>query len=327
MKTRTRTTTTKPIKRKPKNKSSDYQNNDQASDEPDSDHLDSESEFEQNHNQKRSKTSASKSTKAQLDSSQVVSAGIIAPSTMNFLKELAIPENNDRDWLAANDKNYRISLKNWNSFVEYLSPKMIQLDWTLPVLPAKDLVHRIYRDVRFSNDKTPYKTNFSAGFSRTGKKGPWAGYYIHIKPGDRSVIAGGVWNPEKQELTAIRKAILQDSSQLRNVINNPEFVSMFGPPEIGKGKDTRQSIFGHDDALKNCPKMDGVDKSHPDIDLLKLKSMATVRYFPDALVLSDRFVDEIEKTVKVLSPLIQCLNEMIMPQSDDEDESSSSSSL
>ncbi|KAH9810531.1 hypothetical protein DFH28DRAFT_1085501 [Melampsora americana] len=252
-------------------------------------------------------------------SSKNIPPGMIGKSTMNFLSDLSIPENNDREWLSINDQIYRLALKNWNEFVTFLAPKLIECDWTLPVLPSKDLVHRIYRDVRFSNDKTPYKTNLSVGFSRTGKKGPWASYYIHIKPGDGSLIAGGIWNPDKSQLTTIRNAILSNSNPLRRVINDPDFIKMFGSHETVEGKSKRSSIFGHDDELKNCPKMDNVTQSHPDIDLLKLKTVAAVRYFSDELVLSDRFVEEIQKSVKTLSPLIMCLNEMLMPEDLDVD--------
>lgn len=204
--------------------------------------------------------------------------------------------------------------------MDCLVPKLIECDWTIPKLPSKDLIHRLHRDVRFSNDKTPYKKYFSAGFSRTGKKGPWAGYYVHIQPGDKSVVIGGIWSPEKNELATIRNAIIRNSKPLRDVITDQEFVQMFGKPGQGKGQSKQQSIFGHEDELKNCPKINGIDKSHPDIDLLKLRTIAAIRHLPDELVLSDKFIDEIVKSIKVLSPLVQCINEMILPQSDDGEE-------
>ncbi|POW08751.1 hypothetical protein PSTT_07274 [Puccinia striiformis] len=121
-----------------------------------------------------------------------------------------------------------------------------------------------------------------------------------------------------RRLATIRNAIMRNPRPLRDVINNEEFIEMFGKP-LGKSG-TRSSIFGHKDELKNCPKINGVDKTHPDVDLLKLKSIAATKPFTDKVVMSSSFVDEIIKAVKVLSPLVQCINEMILPQSDDEEE-------
>jgi len=147
-------------------------------------------------------------------------------------------------------------------------PKASEVDWQLPHLPTKDLMHRIYRDVRFSKDKTPYKTNLSFSHSRTGRKGPFAFYYFHISPGGRSLLAAGCWQPGTNELKAIRQAILDDPQPLRDVLAEKEFVKLYGKPEPKKDG-TRTSIFGMSDQLKNAPKLPGVDKSHKDIDLLK----------------------------------------------------------
>ena len=131
--------------------------------------------------------------------------------------------------------------------------------------------HRIYRDVRFSSDKTPYKKNFSLSTSRGGRKGVWAGYYLQISPNANSMIASGVWQPGKNELQTIRHHLLTEPARFRRVIGHQDFVRLFGPPKPHpKGK--RQNVFGHDDALKVAPK--GVEKGHKDIDLLKLRSVA-----------------------------------------------------
>ncbi|MBW0479680.1 hypothetical protein O181_019395 [Austropuccinia psidii MF-1] len=283
----------------------------------DSDHLDSDLEEQAQPSKKKIKKLQGTLVKKIADGpteDQMPPPGLIASFTMDFLNNLTKPECNDREWLNLNDKTYRKALQNWKDFVDYLVPKLMECDWTLPKLPSKDLVHRLHRDVRFSNDKTPYKKYFSAGFSRTGKKGPWAGYYLHIQPGDRSLLAGGIWTPEKNELATIRSSILRSSKPLRDVINDEKFIKMFGKPEEGKGKNKRQSIFGHEDSLKNCPKLNGVDTSHPDISLLKLKTIGAEKYFSDELVLSSGFVDEVVKTFKILTPLIQCLNNMILPE-------------
>lgn len=163
---------------------------------------------------------------------------------MEFLKGLGA--NNEREWFWDHEPLYRHALVNWNTFVTALVPRSTESDWTLPHLPYKDLVHRIARDVRFSKSKIPYKTNLSVSLSRTGRKGPWAGYYMHIQPGDRSMIAGGSWSADSVELTAIRQAILADPKPLRDAISEPEFVKLFGEP-VHKGAGVRNSIFGQED--------------------------------------------------------------------------------
>ena len=114
----------------------------------------------------------------------------VHPNTLLFLGDLRA--NNDREWLKMHDADYRASQKDWNGFVESLTEKIIEKDETIPELPPKDLVFRIYRDVRFSPDPTPYKTHFSAAWSRTGRKGPYAGYYMQIQP-KGSFVGAGVW--------------------------------------------------------------------------------------------------------------------------------------
>ncbi|KAF1991583.1 hypothetical protein K402DRAFT_128393 [Aulographum hederae CBS 113979] len=109
----------------------------------------------------------------------------IHPNTVLFLKDLAA--NNNRPWLKLHDADYRTSLNDSNSFFEQLTAKIIEKDETVPELPVKDIIFRIYRDVRFSSDPTPYKTHFSAAWSRTGRKGPYAGYYVQISP-TRSLV-------------------------------------------------------------------------------------------------------------------------------------------
>ena len=135
------------------------------------------------------------------------------------------------------------------------------------------LQHRIYRDVRFSSDKTPYKKSFSLSTSRGGRKGIWAGYYLAISPNAQSLIACGVWQPGKNELLTIRHHLLSEPRRFRETIEQSDFVRMFGPAKPHP-KGRRQNVFGHEDALKVAPK--GIEKGHKDIDLLKLRSIAVV---------------------------------------------------
>ncbi|KAG6888702.1 hypothetical protein C0995_006493 [Termitomyces sp. Mi166 len=152
---------------------------------------------------------------------------------------------------------YRQAENEWKAFVEAVTDQITEADPQVPPLPPKDLIHRIYRDIRFSNDKTPYKNHFSAGFSRSGRKGIWAG----LQPGGESIVAAGSWCPARNELMNIRTNLRRQAGadRLREVISAPEFVAYFGEPQPSKDG-SRQSIFGREDELKVAPK--GIDKNH-----------------------------------------------------------------
>ncbi|EXJ62944.1 hypothetical protein A1O7_03388 [Cladophialophora yegresii CBS 114405] len=146
--------------------------------------------------------------------------GTIHPNTMAFLKDLKA--NNDREWLKMHDPDYRQSWKDWESFVEALTEKITAIDETIPELPPKDLVFRIYRDIRFSSDPTPYKPHFSAAWSRTGRKGPYACYYVQVQPGGRSFVGSGLWMPDAQPLALLRQNIDRRPKKLRQILTEPQ---------------------------------------------------------------------------------------------------------
>lgn len=220
-----------------------------------------------------------------------VAKGELSPNVLTFLQDLQA--NNDREWFAQHDAVYRYCWNNFGEFAEaVLNDIMEKVDDTVPWLPTKDLVYRIYRDVRFSNDKTPYKTNLMASFSRGGRKGPFAGYHVLIKPGGRSFFAAGRWQPEREDLATIRQHILDDTPEakaLKAAVRDPDFVKWFGPPKgevttkpkaKNKSKSSsepqRCNLWGGDDELKVAPKIPGVDKTHKDIDWLKLRSFCVI---------------------------------------------------
>ncbi|KAG9041937.1 hypothetical protein FS837_011561 [Tulasnella sp. UAMH 9824] len=213
------------------------------------------------------------------------------------------------------------SKQEWVDFVDKMVEKVsTDVDEEVPPLPAKDVIHRIYRDVRFSNDKTPYKTNFSASFSRSGRKGIFAHYHVAsaVASGGRSLVAAGLWCPGKNELATFRSHILRDSTPLRNVLSEKEFVKFFGPPKK-HAKGERQSVFGHEDELKVAPK--GIDKNHKDIDLLKVRSPAVIHRFLDSEVLDPDFIDKLCGVMRVMQPFVHLLNEMVtVPPEDASDD-------
>lgn len=150
-------------------------------------------------------------------------------------------------------------------------------DETIPEdLPASDLVFRIYRDVRFSKDQTPYKAHFSAAWSRTGRKGPYAGYYVHLEPGGKCFVGGGLWHPERDALQRLRLSIDQHPERWRSLLLRDEIVRVFypGPAEAARKKEASKSRkqssdtqlvleaarkafadMNKEDALKKCPKV------------------------------------------------------------------------
>lgn len=201
-----------------------------------------------------------------------VPAGQISRNTMKFLVNLQNPSRNDRSWFRLHEPAFRLAEKEFKAFVETILPKFRVMDPQLPMLPSKDLIHRIYRDMRFSNDKTPYKQHFSFGVSRGGRKGIWAGYFVSIQPGNKSVFAGGVWGPDRSELSAIREMIMTDAGALKAIIQDPEFIKWFGPYD--PHAEGRTNVFGHSDQLRTTPQC--APKTHPEIALLKLKSVAAV---------------------------------------------------
>ncbi|RXW21897.1 hypothetical protein EST38_g3980 [Candolleomyces aberdarensis] len=238
----------------------------------------------------------------------LVPPGRISQNTMNFLNHLKDPACNDREWFRLHEPVYRVAEKEWKDFVETFTDDLSEVDPQIPPLPPKDVIHRIYRDVRFSNDKTPYKKGFSASFSRSGRKGIFAHYHIAVKPGNESIIAAGLWCPGRAELANLRTNLQRNSKPFRRVISSPEFVKFFGKAQPHP-KGERQNIFGFEDELKVAPK--GVPKDHKDIDLLKCRTFAVVHRFTDKEVLDSNFRQTLASVARVVQPFIHILNDLV----------------
>ncbi|KAI8719982.1 hypothetical protein NCS52_00442200 [Fusarium sp. LHS14.1] len=243
----------------------------------------------------------------------------IHPNSLLFLKDLK--ENNNRAWLKAHDGEFRRAFKDWETFVERTTSSVISIDDTIPDLPTKDIMFRIYRDLRFSLDKNPYKAHFSAAWSRTGRKGTYAHYYIHCEPG-ASFIAGGIFAPNAHQLQSIRSSIDERPRRWRRVLNeNSLRQSFMSGIKAGSGEEEALKYFAHENkqsALKTRPK--GFISDHRDIELLKLRKFTLSKRIQDDLLLAD---DTQEKVTDILRPLvgfITFLNSIVMP---DEDSSSS----
>ncbi|OJJ38187.1 hypothetical protein ASPWEDRAFT_35776 [Aspergillus wentii DTO 134E9] len=243
------------------------------------------------------------------------------PNTMLFLKDLA--ENNERQWFKAHDPDYRAAKKDWETFVESLTEKIIEKDGTIPELPAKDLVFRIHRDTRFSKNPTPYKTHLSAAWSRTGKKGPYAFYYVHMQPGS-CFVGSGIWQPEPNQLALLREEIDQNSHHLKAVLRRPELRH-----EIFKGisddEDKAVECFfdqNKETALKTKPKGYNVDNEN--IQLLRLRNFTIGRPLADAELMSPNAQEKIATLIGIMEPFVTYLNSVVMPDPADQDPSSDS---
>ncbi|KAJ6511440.1 hypothetical protein C8R47DRAFT_1095106 [Mycena vitilis] len=222
----------------------------------------------------------------------LVPAGQISKNTLDFLTQLKDPKCNDREWCASAE---------WKDFIEVFTDLLVEVDDQIPPLPPK---------TRFSADKTPYKTGFSASFSRSGRKGVFA----FFKPGNQSIFAAGAWCPNKNELDTIRSNIQRDPSRLRRIISEPAFKEKFGEPKPG----ARRSIFGRDDELKVAPK--GIPKTHEDIDLLKCRSLCVSHHLTDAQVLSPEFKNTLSEMAALVMPFVRCVNDMMTVPPDAEEE-------
>ena len=217
---------------------------------------------------------------------------IIKTSTLRFLSDLK--RNNDKEWFNLNRNRYEDAKRNFESFIQAVIDEIAAFDPIIKGLEAKSCIFRINRDIRFSNDKSVYKTNFGAFIVKGGKKNgdKFAGYYIHAEPGE-NMIAGGAYIPPSPWLSAIREKIDDEGDRLMRIISSCEFKRYFGELEGEK--------------LKSAPK--GYGKDHPYIELLKLKSFLGVHMISDREMTGENIFPEIIGAARALKPLNDFLND------------------
>jgi len=216
-------------------------------------------------------------------------SAIISSKTFEFLKKLA--KNNNREWFNENKNLYTESQENIIIFLEDLIKEMADFDEELAKIDAKKSLFRIYRDTRFSKDKSPYKTNFGAslGMGRGSQKG---GYYLHIEPG-KSFLAGGIYMPESSVLKQVRKEISLYGDDFLSIINNKDFKKHF--PELNQ-----------DDKLVKVPQ--GFEKEDPMAEYLKLKNFIVIYHLKDEEVLDKNVIKNLTRIFKLMKPLNDFLN-------------------
>ena len=211
---------------------------------------------------------------------------MIESHTLDFLKELV--ENNNREWFQANKDRYDKARENVIELAAAVIGKLHKVDPTVSAdLDPKKCVMRIYRDIRFSKNKTPYKNNFGISLPTLGSKLGGVEYYLQIQPG-KSFIAGGYWMPEAEHLKAIRQEIDYNAADLKKVIDDAAFVSLFGE-------------FRKQDQLKTTTK--GYDADNENIDLLRLKSFIVVHQLKDKEITGAKAADEIVDMCSRIYPL------------------------
>jgi uncharacterized protein (TIGR02453 family) len=217
---------------------------------------------------------------------------MLQPATIKFLQNLKL--NNHKDWFDINRKVYETAKADYLQFVSEVLKGLVKNDDTLALLQPKDCTFRINRDVRFSKNKAPYKTNMGAGFSKGGKKMQLAGYYFHCEPG-ASFIAGGVWMPMAPELKKVRQEIDYSYEEFNKLVTIKKFVTQFGSLEHG------ESVV-----LKRAPK--GYEEENPAINYLKLKSFIASKAISDADLASNNLVKIVVDVCAGLQPLVHFIN-------------------
>ena len=211
----------------------------------------------------------------------------IEKSTLKFLKDLA--KNNDRVWFKANKDEYDVALANMKGLIESIEAELNKVD-----VIEKKKVFRIYRDVRFSKDKTPYKDHLGGSFTRAtaARRG---GYFLGIQPGNKSIIAGGFWNPESTDIKRVREELALDPSEFRKIINAKKFKDLFGQLE--------------GQSLKNIPR--GFDKESPAGDLLRMKQYLCYRPVSDKEIIEPDFLKKVVDTYKGMLPFFDFMSSVL----------------
>src|SRR5688572_7833283 len=182
---------------------------------------------------------------------------MLQPSTVKFLRDLS--KNNNKNWFENNRDKYEDAKSDFETFVQTLIDQHGRKDENIRDLVAKKCTFRINRDIRFSKDKTPYKTNMGGSLDRGGKKSIYAGYYVHLEPGGKSFVGGGLWMPMPEETKKVRQEIDYCLDEFKSIVESKKFKTIFGG--LYKGEDA---------SLKKVPQ--GFDAENPAAPYLKLKS-------------------------------------------------------
>jgi len=215
---------------------------------------------------------------------------MINPAVFKFLKELKV--NNHKEWFDANRSSYNDLRKEFEEFINVVIGEIALFDSEAAKTTAKASIFRINRDIRFSNDKLPYKTNFGAFIAQGGRKGMNAGYYIHIEPGE-CFLAGGIYMPSGPMLKAIRTEIYENMEEFEQIVSAPAFLKHFGKEMWGE-------------KLKTAPK--GFPKDFIKIEYLKYKHYTLFKKEPDNIYVKPSFINEVREVFLEMRQFNKFLN-------------------
>lgn len=210
--------------------------------------------------------------------------------TVTFLTQLA--DNNNKTWFDDHRETYATAKQDFEDTINKLLEELSVLEPALREQKAKDCVFRIFRDVRFSKDKTPYKAHFGAYLSKGGRKYEGAGYYVHIEPGGKSFAGGGLWMPEPTLLKKVRQEIDYNTDEFQAIVDQPTFRKHF------------KTIEG--EKLKNPPRCYASD--HPAIEYLRLKSITVGASLADEELTSPLLLKKCVEIFTAMRPLVDFLN-------------------
>lgn len=220
---------------------------------------------------------------------------MLQPATLKFLKHLK--KNNNKPWFDAHRKEYEAAKNDFTVFIQSVIDRLGKIDPTIKSINAKDCMFRINRDIRFSKDKSLYKTNMGAYINRGGKKSLFGGYYFHCEPG-QSFTGGGLWMPMPPELNKVRQEIDYNFEAFKKIITSKKFKSIY--------KDlSREPEY----VLSRVPK--GYEATNPAAEYLKMKSFVALTPLKDADLISKDLLKKTITAFDALRPLIEFINESI----------------
>lgn len=214
-------------------------------------------------------------------------------TTIDYLKKLK--RNNNREWFESNRPSLEVAKKDFLQLTENMIRHLATIDPDYGLLKPANCIFRMNRDVRFSKDKSPYKSNMGAAFKLGGKKSGNAAFYIHIEPG-KSFVGGGIWSPDPATLKLVRQEIDYHFDEFKKILAKKDFADAY-------------KELNPEDSLKNIPK--GYDAGHNAAHYLKLKSFVTGKSYSDNELTMKNLYRSIEKDFNILNPLILFLNRSI----------------
>lgn len=217
---------------------------------------------------------------------------MLQPTTLTFIKKLT--KNNNKPWFEENRNLFNEGKNDFEKLVKEIITSFSKVDADIAPLEAKNCMFRQYRDIRFSKDKTPYKQHMGASFERGGKNSGFAGYYLHIEPGNKSMAGGGIWMPGGEQLKKIRQEIDYSWDEFQTILNKKDFGEIFGDLAQGEFKLSRE------------PK--GYEKDNPAIEYLKLKSLVATQTLTDHNLISQDLLQKILLAFTALMPFIKFIN-------------------